>query len=106
MRDGGEDVSGSLLDVVGGEAEDADALGREPVGPALVVLLPVVVRGAIDFDGEFGRRTIEIEDVGTDGVLAAEMEAEFVPPQHRPERALWLGEGPAHCSGALADEIG
>jgi hypothetical protein len=95
-----------LPDVVSREADDPNAFGREPIAAALIAFPLVVVDRSVNFHRELAGSTVEIEDVGTNRVLAAEMEAEFVPPQHRPESALWLRHCAAHRPGALADEIG
>jgi hypothetical protein len=61
---------------------------------------------AVDFHGELRGSAVEIEDVGANGVLAAEVEAALVAAEQGPEGALGLGQCAAHRPRAVADEIG
>jgi hypothetical protein len=60
---------------------------------------------AIDFYGELCGGAVEIEYVGADGVLAAEVEVAFVAAEQCPERTFGLGEVAAHGPRAVSDEI-
>ena len=104
-RYGSEHERGAEFDIIGGEAKDSDALAGEPIGAPLVAGLLVIMGRAVDFHGELRGRAVEIEDVGANGVLAAEVEAALVAAEQGPESALGLGQGAAHRPGAVADEI-
>ncbi len=106
MRYGSEHERGAAFHVIDREPDDADAFGCEPVGAPLVALLLVSVSWAIDFHRQFGGSAVEVEDVGAGGVLAAEVQAALVAAEQGPEGALGLGQGAAHCLGAVADEVG
>ena len=64
-----------------------------------------IVGWAIDFDGQSQRRAVKVENVGPDGVLAAEMEAEVVATKQQPKGALGLCQRATHSSSALANEV-
>ncbi len=66
-----------LQDVRGRDAQNCDVSACEPSGSLLVManLFCGVVCGAFDFDGESHRGAIEVENVGTDWMLATEAEA-------------------------------
>ena len=55
--------------------------------------------GPIDFDAELRRRTVEIEDVGAERVLAAEVQAQPVASQHGPQCLLRLRQVPPPWRG-------
>jgi hypothetical protein len=47
---------------------------------------------AIDFDDQLGRRTIEVNHIGSDRVLSPELEpSQAVVAQLAPEQSLWNG---------------
>jgi hypothetical protein len=47
-----------------------------------------VVRRAVHFDNQMRLTTIEIDDIWTDGMLPAKLEAVLTPAKHRPERSF------------------
>ena len=57
--------------------QDSDALAGKKISPISVIcrLRWRCMLAAIEFDGELGFKTIEIQNVGTDTVLAAEFQA-------------------------------
>ena len=62
--------------VFGDDPEDQQALLFKPCGPASVVLDAVRERmgRAINLDGQLGFGAVEVEHIGTDGMLSAEFE--------------------------------
>jgi hypothetical protein len=60
-------------DILRRETQHSDAMLCKPSVTALIVpnALLKIVRASIDLYGESGRRAVEIQDVGTDGMLAA-----------------------------------
>jgi hypothetical protein len=84
-------------DVAGGEAQDADALLRQPPGAAGVADDPprIVVSPPVYLDAEPGFGAVEIEHEGADRVLAAETQARKLPvAQVGPEDDLGEGKLP------------
>ncbi|MET3711797.1 hypothetical protein ABIC65_002506 [Sphingomonas trueperi] len=97
-----EDAVEVLEEGVGGDAECRDAVGGEP-GVAAGVVLGLVamgVAGAVELDREAGAGAVEVEDIGTGFVLAAEVEAFGVAAEMAPEAAL----GGGHLASELAGE--
>ena len=74
MRDGGEDEGGMLVESFDGEAEGSDASFAQPCVAASVGFGAVCMGRSIEFDAEVCFGAVEIEDVGAEGVLAAEVE--------------------------------
>lgn len=61
-------------------------------------LVRLFVSGTIDLHAEFGRWTIEVEDIRTELMLTAEAEADLVSAEHRPQNALGFCEGVAQVA--------
>ena len=66
-----------LVDVVVGDAQDADRELAEDVSACLVVLAPgrVIVDTAVELDDEALRRAVEVDDEAGDDLLSPELEA-------------------------------
>ena len=60
-----------------GNTQDGDALRRQPSVPLFISLWSIakVMRTTIDFHCKAGRRTEEVENIRTGGVLAAKADA-------------------------------
>lgn len=56
---------------------------------------------AIDFNAEPGRWAVEIEDVGSGGVLAAEAQAVLLAAECGPQQAFGKGGVAAEGAGAV-----
>lgn len=90
-----------LEEIERGDAEGGDASLREEGvalrvrGPAVLVLL------AVDLDAHLGGWDIEIEEVGSDGDLAADAEAEFISSDGGPKALLAHAHVLAQFAGAL-----
>jgi hypothetical protein len=106
--DGGQDAVAVFHDFDIPEAQDVIAARLEKAG-AVVVMADGFIRAvlaAVEFDNQFGGRAEEIDDVGTDGVLAAEAQiAKLARAQRGPENAFGVGGGGAQGSGEVALEV-
>ena len=62
-----------VVDIINAEAKHSNSLVAKPLRPPSVRRLTsrTVVVGPIDFHAQTGGRTIEVENVATDGVLPA-----------------------------------
>jgi hypothetical protein len=72
-----------LLNLLDRKTDDPNVFPDQPVVAARVVsgaLGALGVYRAIHLDAKLRRRAVEIEDVGTERVLATEMEAQLVAP--------------------------
>ena len=102
MVDGFGDFGGVFEDVDVPDADDAAAVLFEPVGAGGVAVAAffVGVRGAVEFDDQFGLRAKEVGDVGADRGLAAEAEAgELFSAQEVPELAFGVRHRAAEVAG-------
>lgn len=69
--------------VVIGNTQYPNALGLNGLGTLLVVILSSIMAFAIQFNRKSRGRTIEIHDIGLNGVLPTESQATEIPaPQH------------------------
>jgi hypothetical protein len=88
------------VEFAGGDTEREDAQLLQ-VQVALVVLGGALGMGVtVDFDTQARRRAVEVEEVGTDGRLASEVEADLVAAQALPEAFFRLAHLTAHLAGA------
>lgn len=102
-----QDSEAVLEDVVVPEAQDAVTPGEEEGVSFFVVVLPFGVLAAVELDQDFSGQAGEIDDIGADGVLAAEAVAvKLVVAQVVPEKPFGVGsvaaEGLGGGQGALA----
>ena len=92
---------GVFEDIVVPEADDFVALGVEPGGAAGVVGNLVGVLAAVDFDDQAAFVAEEVDDVGADGGLPADLVAVELPgAKDGPEGALGGGGVAAESAGA------
>jgi hypothetical protein len=81
----------------------------QPVGAADIVggCVAHIVALAIDLDGELQGRAVEVEDVGPDWMLTAEVGAAGETwTQTGPQHGFWRRHVPAKTSGAFVGEYG
>ncbi len=89
LGDGVVDAFGVGQHLIVPEAEDAVALGFEEPGSRRRV---ESVLAAVELDHQMLFETYEIDDVGTDGMLAAEFDAvQLTRAQQAPERLFGIG---------------
>ena len=101
IEDGIEHAFAVFDDVDVPEAQHAIAMLAEPDVSRCVVVLPFGMLSAIDFDHEVALQADEIDDVGTDGMLAPKaVAAELTPPQEIPEPIFDFGRQLAEMAGA------
>jgi hypothetical protein len=88
-----------LVDVTDGNSEDSTAFGLESSGLATIGL--VLVKRTIDLDREAGRYAEEVDEIGSNWNLAAELVAIDLPvPKPRPQAPLSFGHVVSKLSGA------
>ncbi len=93
-----------IEDVCRSEPEDFDSTFIQPCIPASVVRgsLGEVMRGAVDFNGQLGRSTIEIESVGTYRMLPAESQSvQSAAAETIPEHDFWQAHIAPQSAGSL-----
>jgi hypothetical protein len=85
--------------VLVGDVHDGQAKSfEEPITPAIIIL-PIFMALTVDFDNQIRPGTIEVDDVGFDGVLPPEFQATALAAgEGRPKNPFGLG----HCFSQLA----
>src|SRR5690606_28721024 len=74
------------------EAEEAEAFALEPcVAPAMMLGCQFSMLATVHFNNEPGLVTNEVDDVGANGLLPAELHAQLLHAEDRPEATLRLG---------------
>ena len=88
-----KDLFGFIDDGVRREPNDVEATGLENSCSPRVLARLVSMDGAIDFDDEFERRAVEVDDESSDDVLTSKLEArELAFSYSAPELGLgWRG---------------
>jgi hypothetical protein len=97
-----------LPDVVIPETEHAVALAFEPLRshPVADFRLAFAMLRTVDFDDETARRTGKVDDIISDGHLAAEMSAARPKPlQMAPQQSFGVGRILTQTSGGIALEL-
>ena len=106
MRDVGKHILQVAVfqNIDSSNANHCDALAGQPFIPTLIVCkLPgILMPSSIDLDGYPRSRTVEIENIGTDGVLPAKLQPlQLTATQFLPEQYFRQCHLPAQCAGTL-----
>jgi hypothetical protein len=96
-----------LLDIDRRDSNDPYLLLEQPGIAPRIMIRPFDMTWSVDLDAQALSRTIEIENVGTEWVLAAKSQASLLPPpQQRPKGLLGLSHRAAKRSRPLLSQNG
>jgi hypothetical protein len=90
MHNGSDDDRRARLNLLNGEPDDPNPLLGQPACPPLIMSGLFGMHRPIDLDAEPRCGAIEVEDVGPDCVLAAEVQTLLIAPEQRPKCLLRL----------------